>query len=152
MPLFYTRSSDGLPRGWIRMMKQSISTCCPVFNTNRMIQDYVEKCYRPSAKRHNILLGDGLKNAVELAQWRKRLAQGWQQIKVEAVESNGADPMQVGKELDVKARVNLGGFISTSTRSANFGKIGSTPDVDRGNPVLGSGGPRTMQWAVKVLF
>jgi len=48
--------------------------------------------------------------------------------------------------------VNLGGFLSTSTRSASFGKIGSTPDVDRGNPVLGSGGPRAMQWAVKVLF
>ncbi len=49
-------------------------------------------------------------------------------------------------------RVNLGGFLSSSTRSASFGKIGSTPDVDRGNPVLGTGGPRTMQWAVKILF
>src|SRR5262245_6718304 len=48
--------------------------------------------------------------------------------------------------------VNLGGFLSTSVRSASFGKIGSTPDVDRGNPVLGTGGPRAMQWAVKLLF
>ena len=49
-------------------------------------------------------------------------------------------------------RVNLGGFLSSSVRSASFGKIGSTPDVDRGNPVLGTGGPRAMQWALKVLF
>jgi hypothetical protein len=48
--------------------------------------------------------------------------------------------------------VNLGGFLSTSIRSSSFGKVGSTPDVDRGNPVLGTGGPRAMQWAVKVLF
>ena len=48
--------------------------------------------------------------------------------------------------------VNLGGFLSTNVRSSSFGKIGSTPDVDRGNPVLGTGGPRAMQWAVKVLF
>ena len=48
--------------------------------------------------------------------------------------------------------VNLGGFFSTNIRSSSFGKIGSTPDVDRGNPVLGTGGPRAMQWAVKVLF
>jgi hypothetical protein len=53
---------------------------------------------------------------------------------------------------NVTNRVNLGGFLSPSIRSASFGKIGSTPDVDRGNPVLGSGGPRAMQWAVKVLF
>jgi hypothetical protein len=48
--------------------------------------------------------------------------------------------------------VNLGGYLSTSVRSASFGKIGSTPDVDRGNPVLGTGGPRAMQWALKLLF
>ncbi len=40
----------------------------------------------------------------------------------------------------------------TSVRSSSFGQIGSTPDVDRGNPVIGFGGPRAMQWAVKVLF
>jgi len=48
VPLFYTRSSDGLPRGWLRVMKQSMGTVCPVFNTNRMVQEYIEKCYRPS--------------------------------------------------------------------------------------------------------
>jgi hypothetical protein len=53
---------------------------------------------------------------------------------------------------NVTNTVNLGGFLSTSTRSSSFGKIGSTPDVDRGNPVLGTGGPRAMQWALKVLF
>jgi hypothetical protein len=53
---------------------------------------------------------------------------------------------------NVTNRVNLGTFLSTSTRSGVFGQIGSTPDVDRGNPVIGSGGPRAMQWAVKLLF
>jgi hypothetical protein len=49
-------------------------------------------------------------------------------------------------------RVNLGPFLSTSTRSANFGKLFDTTDVDRGNPVLGTGGPLAMQWALKVIF
>jgi hypothetical protein len=53
---------------------------------------------------------------------------------------------------NVTNRVNLGTFLSTSTRSGVFGQVGSTPDVDRGNPVIGSGGPRAMQWALKVLF
>jgi len=30
------------------VMKRSMSTVCPVFNTNRMVQEYMEKCYGPS--------------------------------------------------------------------------------------------------------
>ena len=49
-------------------------------------------------------------------------------------------------------RVNLGLPVSTNVRSGAFGTIGSTPDVDAGNPVIAQGGPRSMQWAVKVIF
>jgi hypothetical protein len=49
-------------------------------------------------------------------------------------------------------RVNLGSPVSTNVRSGSFGTIGSTPDVDAGNPVIAQGGPRAMQWAVKILF
>jgi starch phosphorylase len=110
VPLFYTRSSDGLPRGWLRMMKQAISTICPFFNTNRMVQEYVEKCYWPSSQRTAQLSADNLKRAGQLAQWRKGLLRGWGQVRVEGVEADGADPMHVGTELRVKARVHLGGL------------------------------------------
>jgi hypothetical protein len=49
-------------------------------------------------------------------------------------------------------RANLGGLVSSSVRSSAFSTIGSTPDVQAGNPVIAQGGPRAMQWAVKVLF
>jgi starch phosphorylase len=110
VPLFYTRTKDDLPRGWLKMMKQSMSTVCPVFNTNRMVQEYIEKCYWPSAQRYDTLASDHLKKAADLAQWRSRLRQGWPQVRIETVESNGADPMHVGGELAVQARVNLGGL------------------------------------------
>jgi starch phosphorylase len=110
VPLYYTRSIDGLPRGWLKVMKQSMAVGCPVFNTNRMVQEYLEKCYWPSALRFESLSADNLRKASDLAQWRRRLSQGWPRVRIEAVESSGADPMQVGKELDVQARVNLGSF------------------------------------------
>src|SRR5262249_27023263 len=110
VPLFYNRSSDGLPRGWLKVMKQAMSTVCPVFNTNRMVQEYLERCYWPSSQRFSRLTADNLKSARDLSQWRRRLAQGWPQVRVEAVEADGADPMRVGAEMHVKAKVNLGGF------------------------------------------
>jgi len=110
VPLFWTRTSDGLPRGWLKMMKRSISSICPYFNTNRMVQEYVEKCYWPSAQRFAMLSADGLKKAAELAQWRRRLAQAWSAVRVEAVRAQGTDPMTVGGLLEVNARVHLGGL------------------------------------------
>jgi hypothetical protein len=49
-------------------------------------------------------------------------------------------------------RVNLGNFPNTNVRSGSFAIINSTPDVDAGNPVIAQGGPRAMQWALKVIF
>src|SRR5690348_9218894 len=40
VPAFYERSADGLPRRWISLMKSSIATLCPVFNTHRMVREY----------------------------------------------------------------------------------------------------------------
>jgi starch phosphorylase len=108
VPLFYNRSSDGLPRGWIKMMKQSIATISPVFNTNRMVEEYTRICYVPSAERFARLGQENLKRAAELSQWRRRLQRDWGQIKVEHVETQGADPMHVGAQLEVRARINLG--------------------------------------------
>jgi glycogen phosphorylase len=130
VPQFYTRSSDGLPRGWLKVMKQSIGTVCPVFNTNRMVQEYIEKCYWPSAQRYEALAADRLRRAQELAQWRRRVGQGWQQVRIEAVEAKGNDPMQVGSQLEVKARVNLGGFTPDDVEVQLFhGAVDSFGDI-----------------------
>jgi starch phosphorylase len=110
VPAFYTRGGDGLPRAWIRRMKRCISTIVPFFNTNRMLQEYAEKCYLPSATRHDKLCANNLAQAAELAKWRRRLGQNWGGIKVESVEAPMADPLRVGADLPVSVRVNLGGL------------------------------------------
>jgi len=108
VPLYYNRSSDGLPRGWINYMKHSIKTCCPVFNTHRMVEDYTRKCYVPSASRYLQLTGDDLKSAADLSQWRRKLFREWGHIKIENVEADEKEAMRVGAEFEVKARISLG--------------------------------------------
>ncbi|MEN9220546.1 MAG: alpha-glucan family phosphorylase [Thermostichales cyanobacterium SZTDM-1c_bins_54] len=48
MPLFYDRDSSGIPRAWIARMKEAMATLNPVFNTDRMVIDYVQQLYYPS--------------------------------------------------------------------------------------------------------
>jgi starch phosphorylase len=49
VPLFYDRDSDGLPRHWIQMMINSISSLAWRFSAHRMVADYVRSCYVPAA-------------------------------------------------------------------------------------------------------
>ena len=49
-------------------------------------------------------------------------------------------------------RTNFGLLFSNNIRSGSFGTIASTPDVDAINPVISQGGPRAMQWALKLIF
>ena len=44
-PLFFRRDEQGIPRGWVEKMRRSIITCLPVFNTHRMVEDYVTGIY-----------------------------------------------------------------------------------------------------------
>jgi starch phosphorylase len=110
VPTFYTRGSDGIPRGWLKMMKRTILTIGPVFSTGRMVAEYMEKCYAPSIERFEKLTTEGLTRASKLARWREAMRRGWPKIRIENVEAKGADPMHVGSALEVKARVDLGPF------------------------------------------
>ncbi|MBE9031996.1 alpha-glucan family phosphorylase [filamentous cyanobacterium LEGE 11480] len=50
IPLYYEQDADGIPHGWIKMMKASIKSNCPAFNTHRMLMDYVQQVYLPTAQ------------------------------------------------------------------------------------------------------
>ncbi|MEK6279892.1 MAG: alpha-glucan family phosphorylase [Acidobacteriota bacterium] len=45
VPLYYERDEDGLPRKWISMMKHSIATLAPEFNSDRMVEEYARRIY-----------------------------------------------------------------------------------------------------------
>jgi starch phosphorylase len=110
VPTFYKRDAGGLPREWIRRMKRSIMSLVPVFNTNRMVEQYTERCYLPSLHRAARLSANHLQAARELAEWRRRVRADWGQVKVEGVEAPTNELMRVGATFPVRVQVNLGPF------------------------------------------
>jgi starch phosphorylase len=49
IPTYYDRDVDGLPRDWIKMMMNSISSLAWRFSAHRMVMDYTRACYVPAA-------------------------------------------------------------------------------------------------------
>jgi starch phosphorylase len=144
VPLFYKRSSDGLPRGWLQMMKRSMATLTPVFNTGRMVAEYTTVCYLPSGERYHRLMADNLGKARALAEWRRGVGRGWPQVRVVAVDADGADPMHVGGQLQVHARVHLGPLSPNDVQVQLFhGPVDSLGEIPRGQtvPMSSNGAP-----------
>jgi starch phosphorylase len=106
-PLFYERGPDGLPRGWIAMMKGAIRELGAAYNTNRMLHEYTERFYLPAARRYTHLAAQNGNAARALASWKGRLTASWGDVRVLDVQAPMADAT-VGMELPVRAHVHLG--------------------------------------------
>jgi glycogen phosphorylase len=45
IPLFHDRDADGIPRGWLAMVRASLKTNGPRFSAARMVEEYAERIY-----------------------------------------------------------------------------------------------------------
>jgi len=50
MPAWTTRGVDGLPTGWLAHVRHSTVTCASLFNSHRMVRDYVNALYKVVSK------------------------------------------------------------------------------------------------------
>jgi len=50
VPLYYARDRTGVPRGWIRLLKEAIRSIVPVFCTRRMLKEYTERMYQAAVQ------------------------------------------------------------------------------------------------------
>jgi glycogen phosphorylase len=57
VPIYYDRDRNGIPHGWIRVVKEAIRSCAPSFSARRMLKDYIEQSYIPavSAEEKNLV-------------------------------------------------------------------------------------------------
>jgi starch phosphorylase len=109
VPLFYDRDGAGLPQGWITRMRASMGGLPAVFNTDRMVHEYLKQYYEPAARDIRRLSEDGYRPTREAAAWVARVYQEWPRVQVTRV--TGLDEtVPAGTVLAVEAEVSLGGL------------------------------------------
>ena len=45
VPLYYSRDRDGIPRGWVEVMRETIRSNAPQFSMQRMVKEYTTEMY-----------------------------------------------------------------------------------------------------------
>jgi len=108
IPLFYQRGHDGLPRGWIRMMKDCMKRIGQSMSSHRMLMDYSNQFYFPALKNYRRFSKDDYLEAKSLAAYFAKLQHSWAGLKIIKVESNAKPVMQRGDMLTVTAYLDIG--------------------------------------------
>ncbi len=77
IPLYYKRESCGYSPEWVKLAKRSISSLMPRFNSARMLNEYVAKCYQPAAQQGRLYGENQFEVARSIAAWKARVRQAW---------------------------------------------------------------------------
>jgi len=127
-PLFYATDGDGVPSGWVAMVRHTIAVLGPKVLATRMVSDYVRALYAPSALAARVAEADGYAEARALSAWSGRVRAVWPGVRVSSVESPGDHAvLRRGSELTVRADVHLAGLAPDDVRVE---VVHGTPDAD----------------------
>src|SRR5438094_196228 len=110
IPLYYAKPDGKLPLAWLQLMRESIRSVTPVFNTHRMVKEYTERLYIPAAKSHKDFSRDNCAAATHLSQWKTQIRKDWPEVRISDVQIGNKDRQSilVGESLQITARVHLG--------------------------------------------
>jgi len=110
IPLYYAKPDGKLPLAWLQLMRESIRSVTPVFNTQRMVKEYTERLYIPAVKSHEDFSRDSCGAATQLSHWKVQMRKDWPQVQISDVQIANKDRQNilVGESLQVSARVHLG--------------------------------------------
>ena len=86
IPLYYNKDKNGISKGWIQVVKNSIAQIAPHYTMKRQLDDYYEKFYNKEAKRFKEISKDNNKLAKEIALWKETVAERWDAISVVSSE------------------------------------------------------------------
>ncbi|HZK48400.1 MAG TPA: alpha-glucan family phosphorylase, partial [Thermoleophilia bacterium] len=105
IPLFYDRGTDGVPRGWLAMMKASIRELTPAFSTVRMVREYTERFYLPAADQFSRLAADDYAKARQVAAWKGRVREAWGEVAIVTVRGGDGEEVRAGASVPIEVQV-----------------------------------------------
>ncbi|MEY2421520.1 MAG: glycogen phosphorylase [Acidimicrobiaceae bacterium] len=107
VPLFYERFQGPVPRRWVRRIKTALRSLGPEVTAARMVRDYVEELYEPTARQADQLAAEEFRPARDLAGWKARVLAAWEDVEILSVETD-VSVASLGTDRSVEAEVALG--------------------------------------------
>lgn len=110
IPIYFDRA-PGYSERWVKMAKSSMKSIITLFNSRRMVMDYVKKFYVPAISKVRTLKDSEGGNAQTLAEWREAVNRKWSGVRIRRMDDY-VDTLKQGEELCIRVAVMLNGLDS----------------------------------------
>jgi starch phosphorylase len=135
--LFYDRFEGPVPRRWVRRIRSSLQTLGPKVLASRMVKDYVQQMYEPTAQRVDVMTADDYARARALAAWQQRVKSAWSDVAVESVQNEAGSlvaDLWTTRKVEVEVRL---GQLKAQDVSVELlhGTVGPTGELSETKPV-----------------
>ncbi|MGA0058691.1 MAG: alpha-glucan family phosphorylase [Planctomycetota bacterium] len=107
VPCFYERDADGIPQAWVAKMIHCLQTLPAVFDTDRMVGEYLDKAYRDLAAGCFANQADR-DRARRIADEAQRIRRGFDAIRILEVRHTDIAAVRVGDTFEAAVRLDLG--------------------------------------------
>mgnify|MGYP001195773958 CR=1 FL=1 len=125
VPLYYKRGERAIPTEWVNMMKESIASLTPVYNTHRMVTDYWNRIYVPATERGKRFHADNFEVASRVGAYKRFIRDNWSSVHVNKVEilDNHSSRIGLNKTAFI-AKIDLGPIWHKDVRVEAVGSDG----------------------------
>ena len=106
IPTYYNKDKDGISKGWMELMKNSIISTIGKYSTARMLVDYTNNLYMPLCNLTNKYYKN-LEDVTQYNAWKEELYKNWDDIKLTQLNNLDNISIDAGNNIEVKCEALL---------------------------------------------
>jgi starch phosphorylase len=110
-PEFYARDPSGIPRRWVKRMRESMAKLTPLFSTNRTVREYTEGKYLPAAAAYRKRAAGKGAGGRDIVRWKEATNEKWSALRLGEVRAQSR-----GDEHLLEVQVFLGDLDPAAVR------------------------------------
>ena len=131
VPMYYEAREEGVPKRWVRRMRQSLRYVSAYFNCQRMVGDYRSELYEPAHRAYQAMAREDFAAAREFVKWDRNLIQRWPEIQFLDAGIGSQSTVLSGSTLPLEARIDLAGLAPEDVRvEALVGRVGPQGELE----------------------
>ncbi len=131
VPMYYETREEGVPRRWMRRVRQSLRYVSANYNCQRMVEDYRSQLYEPAHRAYTAMGRDNFAPARQYATWNQRIQQLWPEVRILDAGIGESSMVTTGTTMPLTARIDLAGLTPEDIRmEALVGRIGPQGELE----------------------